>query len=257
VNGPAGREVRLFGTALMLLTRLPISGLAGFQEDWLPRSASWFPLVGLLVGGIAAAVFYLAHLLWPGTIPLLLAVAAGAWVTGGLHEDGWADTFDGFAAGRTRERILAVMKDSRIGAAGALGLILLVLSKLAALMLLPWTGVPAALIAAHVLSRWSSIPLMWGLPYARPEGGMAGPLAGRVSAGRLAAGTLLALLIAVPLLRWQILPAGLATLAAVALAGVFFRRRLGGITGDCLGAVNQLVELAVLLALAAHGPALP
>jgi adenosylcobinamide-GDP ribazoletransferase len=254
VNGRAGREVRLLGTALMLLTRLPLPGLAGFQEDWLPRSASWFPLVGALVGGIAAAVFFLASLLWSGPIPALLAVAAGAWVTGGLHEDGWADTFDGFAAGRTRERILAAMKDSRIGAAGALGLILLVAGKLSALALLPRTDIPAALVAAHVLSRWSSIPLMWGLSYARPEGGMAGPLAGRVSAGRLVAGTLLALLIAVPLLRWAALPAGLSALAAVLLSGFFFRRRLGGITGDCLGAVNQFVELAVLLALSAHGP---
>jgi adenosylcobinamide-GDP ribazoletransferase len=246
------QETRLFWTALTLLTRLPAPHLAGFQQEWLARSVPYFPLVGLIVGLLAAAVYYLASLFWPGPLPAVLALAMAAWVTGGLHEDGWTDVFDGFAASRERERILAVFKDPRVGAAGALALIFLILSKMAGLAVLPALEVPAALVAAHVLSRWSSIALLWRLPYARPEGGTAGPLAGRVTGGLLVAGTAIAFGIVAAVLREAALPALAAAAVSTVSAGLFFHRRLGGITGDCLGAANQLVELAVLLALAAH-----
>jgi adenosylcobinamide-GDP ribazoletransferase len=144
--------------------------------------------------------------------------------------------------------MLEVMKDSRIGAAGALALILLLLGKLSALATLSPVRAAAALIAAHVLSRWSHLPLLWKLPYARPEGGLAGPLAGRVPRERVVAGTVFSVLVAAGLLRWHALPALAAAAAATLASSVFFRRRLGGITGDCLGAANQLVELSVLLA---------
>lgn len=238
----------------MLLTRLPAPRLDGYQESWLSRSAAYFPLVGLLVGIFAAGVYWGASLLWPGPVPAVLALAAGALVTGGLHEDGWADVFDALAASREPKRMLEVMKDSRIGAAGGLALILLLLGKLGALGPMLPRRAAAVLIAAHVLSRWSHLPLLWKLPYARPEGGLAGPLAGSVSGWRVGAGTVLAVLITVAALRWQALPALAVALVATLAAGLFFRRRLGGITGDCLGAANQLVEAGVLLALAARWP---
>jgi adenosylcobinamide-GDP ribazoletransferase len=248
------REVRLPIVAFSFLTRLPVPSLKGFQEEWLALSAPWFPVVGSIVGLLAAAAWWLGTRLWTGPVPILLAVATAAWVTGGLHEDGWADVFDGFAASRDRPRILEVMKDSRIGALGALALLLLLLIKVAALASLPAARVPAALVVAHVLSRWSSVSLMWGLPYARPEGGLGRSLVGKVPGGRLAAGTLLALLIAAVALRRAAVPATATTLVAVLLAALVFRRRLGGITGDCLGAANQLVEVGVFLALAARLP---
>jgi adenosylcobinamide-GDP ribazoletransferase len=256
MSGRLGREWHLFWTAVTLLTRLPAPRSIGFEEQWLPRSSSYFPLIGLIVGLVAAAVYLLAALIWPGALPALLALSAAAWLTGGLHEDGWADLFDALAAGRDRERMLAVMKDSRIGALGALALILLMGAKLAALVSLPPARVPAALLAAHVLSRWSSLPLLFGLPYARPEGGMGHALAGEVSAGRLAAGTGAALIVTL-VLGWQALPVAVVAVAVTLASGFFFRARLGGITGDCLGAANQLVELAVLLTLAARCPVTP
>jgi adenosylcobinamide-GDP ribazoletransferase len=246
------QEVRLFWTAMTLLTRFPAPALAGFQEEWLPRSAPWFPVAGAAVGLLAATAYLLSGRLWSAPVPAVLALATAAWATGGLHEDGWADVFDGFASSRNRERILAVMKDSRIGASGALALVLLLFGKLAALMALSTPQAIAGLVAAHVLSRWSSLPLLWGMPYARPEGGLARPLVGQVSGLRFAAGTVLAGLITVPVLRWAAIPALIATVLAVITAGLVFRQRLGGITGDCLGATNQLAELSVLLALAAH-----
>jgi len=249
------QEVRLFWTAVTLLTRLPAPHLKGFQEDWLARSAPYFPVVGLIVGLLAAAVHRLAAFLWPEPVPAVLTLAATAWLTGGLHEDGWADLFDGLAA--PRERMLEAMKDSRIGSTGALALVLLLLGKLGGIVLLPAPRVTAALVAAHVLSRWSSLPLLWKLPYARPEGGMAHALAGGVSGARLLSGTLVAVLLVAGALRWTSLPALTVTVIATLAAGLFFRRRLGGITGDCLGATNQLVELGVLLALAARWPPMP
>ncbi len=247
-------EVRYFWTAIMLLTRLPVPRLKGFQEDWLARSAVYFPIVGLLVGLLAAAAHWGARFLWPEPVPAVLALAAAALVTGGLHEDGWADVFDALAASRDRKRMLEVMKDSRIGAAGALALLLLLLGKVSVLGTFSASSsgrAANALVAAHVLSRWSHLPLLWKLSYARAEGGLAGPLAGRVSGARVAAGTVLTVLITVTALYWAALPALAVALLATLAAGLFFRRRLGGITGDCLGAVNQLVELGVLLAVAA------
>lgn len=247
-------EGRYFWTAVMLLTRLPTPRLDDFQETWLARSAVWFPVVGLLVGCLAGGVFAVACVFWSESVAAVLALAAAALVTGGLHEDGWADVFDAIAAGTAsgdRRRMLEVMKDSRIGASGALALILLLLGKLGALATMPPVRAAAALIAAHVLSRWSHLPLLWKLPYARPEGGLAGPLAGRVTQERVVAGTVFAVLVAAGLLRWYALPALAAAAATTLASGLFFRRRLGGITGDCLGAANQLVELSVLLAAAA------
>jgi len=254
------QEVRLFWTAVTLLTRLPAPHLKGFQEDWLARSAPYFPVVGLIVGLLAAAVHRLAAFLWPEPVPAVLTLAAAAWLTGGLHEDGWADLFDGLAAsraGQEPQRMLEAMKDSRIGSTGALALVLLLLGKLGAIVLLPAPRVAAALVAVHVLSRWSSLPLLWKLPYARPEGGMARALAGGVSGARLLSGTLVAVLIVAAALLWTSLPALAVAAIATLGAGLFFKRRLGGITGDCLGATNQLVELGVLLALAARWPPMP
>jgi len=259
------REARYLATAFSLLTRLPVPGLAGFEESWLARSAAYFPLVGLAVGLVAAAAWLGARLFWPPPVAAVAALAAAAWMTGGLHEDGWADLFDGLAASRdrSRERMLAAMKDSRIGATSALALVLLLLAKLAALLALPVAEVPRSLLVAHVLSRWTILPLLWRLPYVRPEGGMARPLAGQVRGGRVVTGSVLALLATAGLFATASRPALPAAIAAItalvaaglaaAAAGLLFRRRLGGITGDCLGATQQLAEAVVLLALAARG----
>jgi adenosylcobinamide-GDP ribazoletransferase len=120
---------------------------------------------------------------------------------------------------------------------------------------MPPAEVPAALVAAHVLSRWSTLPLLRGLPYARTGGGVAAALTGGVAGSRLAAGTVGALLIVFLVLGKGACAPVAGAAAATAAAGLFFRARLGGYTGDCLGAANQLVELCVLLALAAHWPA--
>jgi len=241
------REWRLFWTAVSVLTRLPTPRLDGFTEDWLPRSEPDCGRSTRRSSRVRPKPCRSSTYSSARSPPRWRARS----MAGGLHEDGWADLFDALAASRERERMLAVMKDSHIGAVGALALVLLVAGKLAALTTLPTGAVPAALVAAHVLSRWSHLPLLWRLPYVRAGGGLTGALAGRVPAGRLAAGTVLALALAALALGRAALPAALAAAVAAAAAGLLFRHRLGGVTGDCLGAANQLVELGTLLVLLA------
>ncbi|WP_292057113.1 adenosylcobinamide-GDP ribazoletransferase, partial [Brevundimonas sp. UBA5936] len=137
-----GREARLFVCALQFLTRLPTPPLRDFQPEWIQQSARWFPLVGQVVGLIAAAILYGAAQVWSPWIAALLAVAAGVALTGGFHEDGLADTADGLGGGQTRARRLEIMKDSRLGSYGALTLGLTLALRVAALAMLvavsPW-----------------------------------------------------------------------------------------------------------------------
>lgn len=256
-------EVRLAGVALQFLTRVPVL-VRGFEPAWLQQSARHFPLVGLLVGAVVAAVLWAASCIWPVPIAVGLAIAAGIWLTGGFHEDGLADTCDGLGGAVERERALEIMKDSRLGSYGALGLVLTLALKGAALIALATRSLPLALAAcllAHTISRASAVALMAALPYAGDaEQAKAKPLATRIGAAGLAvalgwaAVSAIGLVLAAP----AVLPAARAALAVAAAAVValgcarWLRRRLGGFTGDTLGATQQWSELAVYLALAAY-----
>lgn len=252
---PAGRlgaELRSFLTGVMFLTRLPCPAWVGHDAEWLARSTVYFPAIGVLVGAWGGAVFWLASLGWPGWIAAVLSTAATVWLTGAFHEDGMADACDGFGGGWGTEQILAIMKDSRVGSYGVVGLGLTLLAKLGLLATFEPLDAVKALVAAHVLARWSSLPLIYALPYVREAGAKGKPFAASVTPLRLAIATGITLAAVVPLLGVQSLPALAATLAVTALAGRYFRAQIGGITGDCLGAANQVVEVAVYLALAFH-----
>src|ERR1700741_3659104 len=118
-------QLRLFFTALQFFTRLPVPRWVGFEAHWLNHASRYFPLVGLVVGPIAAAVYGAAAWLFPGPVAGMLSTAACIYATGAFHEDGFADMCDGFGGGMTAERVLEIMKDSRIGAYGAIGTICL------------------------------------------------------------------------------------------------------------------------------------
>ncbi len=246
------RQARLFFLALQFFTRLPIPRWVGFREEWLGQTARFFPLIGWIVGAISAAVFWGAARVLPLMPALLLATIAAVMLTGALHEDGFADVCDGFGGGMTRERILDIMRDSRIGVYGALGIVLLLGLRLSCLAALPAAGIVAALLAAHPLSRALATGLIWRLDYARSEG-KAAPIARRMSGAEVLfaapCGLLpLAALAWANYLPWQaaIAGAGMALLSAFYLARLFVRR-IGGYTGDCLGAVQQLSEAAFYL----------
>jgi adenosylcobinamide-GDP ribazoletransferase len=245
----------------MFLTRLPVPAWVGHDAHWLARSAPYFPLIGLIVGLWGALAFGLASLLWPPVVALVAAVTSTVWLTGAFHEDGLADTFDGMGGGWTPGEMLTIMKDSRIGTYGAVALLLTVTAKIGALHSLAqgadaWSevarAVGGALVAGHVLGRWSSLPLIRMLPYVQHSASKSKPFAASVTDARLAWGTLLAAGLVVLALGWSALGA-LGTAAGVTLVGgVWLRRTMGGITGDTLGAVNSLVEAAVYLSLAAQ-----
>lgn len=255
----APAALRVFGAAVMFLTRIPVPRALGYDPDDLARSTVWFPVVGLLVGGAGALALWAALHLWPPLVAAALSTAATAWLTGAFHEDALADSFDGFGGGYDRERILAIMKDSRVGSYALVGVALALLAKVGALATLAERDVGAAaraLVAAHVLGRWSSLPLIRWLPYVREDGAKSRPFAASVTTARLLVGSVLALALVAAALQ----PSGVAPLAAVLLAAVvvtalgarYFRRTLGGMTGDCLGAANQMVELVTYLVLAAR-----
>jgi adenosylcobinamide-GDP ribazoletransferase len=252
-------QLRLFFIALQFFTRLPIPRWVGFDADWLHHASRYFPAVGLVVGTVAAMVYGLAGLVWPPAVAVLLSTVAGIYLTGAFHEDGFADTCDGLGGGMTRQRVLEIMTDSRIGAYGAIGIGLLLALKCVTLSSLSPKVAMAALLIAHPLSRLASTALIWRLDYVKSEG-KAKPLAQRMSAAEfaIAAVTIVpipAALCFIGWLSWQSLAAGL--LVTVLAAGWMARKfvqRIGGYTGDCLGAVQQVTELAFYLAvLAATG----
>lgn len=243
-------RVRELRVALQFTTRLPL-GIAPASAEPGPdlAGASWaLPLAGLVVGGIGALVYWLGFAL--GLAPLLCAVpavAATILVTGALHEDGLADTADGFGGGTARERKLAIMRDSRTGTYGACALILSLLLRVAALAVLAEPALVATgLIAAHVAAR-APLPLFLRLvPPARVDGLSAGagrPDGARASAAMLVGAVALALLLA---------PVQ-AVLGAILLAAVFAgtswltMRQIGGQTGDVAGALEQAGEVLLLV----------
>lgn len=274
-------ELRLFFVAVQFLTRVPVPAWVGWQPQWLQDCLRHFPLVGALVGVWGALVLVVAAQWWPPAVAVGLSMAATVWLTGAFHEDGWADTCDALGGHVSRERALAIMKDSRIGAYGAIGLALMlglkatVLASLATPrlqelnsaetshvreVLLAWTAM--ALVWCHALSRLVPVVLIRLLPYAGDaEHAKAKPLAMQVSGAQVVAATLLTALVAGAM--WLCLaqagwPTGTLvtafgqTLVAVLIGGVFchrwYQRRLGGFTGDALGASQQICELVALLA---------
>ena len=243
-------ELSVFLLAVQFLTRCPVPFPALFTEARFIASARYYPLVGLLVGALAGGVFWLAHLFFPVALAVVLATAASLLATGAFHEDGFADTCDGLGGGATREESLEIMRDSRLGTYGAAGLGLMLAAKVLALAAAPAALIPWLLAAAHAASRASAVLAAAGGGYVR-DAGTARPVAAGVAPGSLA----LALVTAAAAVGglWfvtspAVMVAGLAGLTAghLVMRGLY-ERKLGGYTGDCLGAVQQTSELGLYL----------
>ena len=259
------RHLKLFQLALSFYTRLPgmaeVSQSVGNRCDRLPHSQTldykrlpqasvYLPLIGWLIGGICALVFYLADLLWPQTTAVILALIAGILLTGALHEDGFADACDGFGGGMDKQRILEIMKDSHIGVYGFIGLLLMLLLKISVLSATPAATVPLVLLAGHSISRLSPLLLMQRYEYAREQHSKASDAVYKPNFRELAFAAIIALLplTLLPVLcALAIIPVLLATL----LLGRYFFRRIGGYTGDCLGASQQVAETVFYLSVSA------
>lgn len=232
--------------AFQFLTRIPMPSPA-FHSDALSRSAKFFPVVGLVIGLGASLLFHLLapHLSRPITALLILTYLVV--ITGGLHEDGLADSADGFGGGWKREQVLAIMRDSRIGSFGAIALVLSLLARCLLLSALPANHFIALVVSAQVLCRWTTLPLSHFLRPARAEDGQGARVAYKVSRVSLAIGTLLTLAVIVYALRAAFWIPLLVSSGVTCLSARYCFRRIGGVTGDCFGATNQLTEIAVYL----------
>jgi len=239
------RTLREFLAAVQFLTRLPVPPFA-YEPGMVSRGAKFFPVVGALVAMGAIAIERVTRMHLPKEIIALLVLAYLIVITGGFHEDGLADTADALGSGGKKARMLEIMHDSRIGSYGSTALTVSLLARWLLLSSLPPARFAPYVLAAHVLCRWSSLPLSVLAASARADG-MGAQLAHKISPASLVIGSALAFLIAGYALRAQIwAPVG-AVAAVTVLSGLYFRSQIGGITGDCFGATNQIAEITVYL----------
>lgn len=249
------RQLELFFTALGFFTRIPVPAWVGWDPARLRPAAAYLPLVGWVVGVVGAASYLLFALLLPPSVAVVLSMAASVRLTGAFHEDGFADACDGLGGGWDKAQMLAIMKDSRIGSYAAIGMALMLLAKAVALIELGIDddlSVALALFAAHPLSRLAAVCLIQTLPYVRADdSAKSRPVAHRLPATGFALAAACGLLPLAALLPVEIAGALLATAVATLGLARLFRRRLGGYTGDLLGATQQLAELACYLGILA------
>ena len=259
-------EARLVLVAIQFLTRIPIPTFRKYDPQWLHQSSRYFPAVGLLIGILCAGVLWLASLLFTPLVAAVISTAFGIKLTGAFHEDGLADSCDGLGGGLTRERTLEIMKDSRLGTYGVLGLVSALLLKISLLAAMPLSVAIVALIVGHTASRLLCISLLTLLPYggeiehakAKPMAQQLTPLQALYSSGWLILTIILVTLmfpntmLQIGLGKWLL--ALILALVATHYMRRLLRRRLDGYTGDGLGATQQLSEIAIYIGLAASVP---
>ncbi|MBM0107523.1 adenosylcobinamide-GDP ribazoletransferase [Steroidobacter sp. S1-65] len=244
-------ELRLLLMAVQYFTRVPMPGWVGHSTEQLSGTARYLTTVGIFIGVVGAAVLWATSLILPAPLPVILSTAATLLLTGAFHEDGLADTFDGLGGGATRERALEIMKDSRVGTYGVAALVLTLLIKVAALSALPVTLAIVVLIAGHAFSRTCAVALLFAGRYVgNPELSRARAVAQPMGRGEF----LFAAIVGVAPLYW----CGMHAIAGVISALLvlyrlarWFVRRLGGFTGDTLGAAQQLTEITFYVAVLA------
>jgi len=256
-------ELRIYFTAQMFYTRLPCPAGTDHSAAYLNKATRYFPLIGWVVGTISYGVFVGSSMLWGQDIALLLAMLAGMLTTGAFHEDGLADACDGFGGGWSKSAILDIMKDSRVGTYGVVGLTMVLGLKFLAMRALaegmhfselPWHRIWLLLVMYHALARWTAIQLAFVSIYAREDAlSKVKPLAVEFGWREKVWAWIWGL---VPL-AWMGLENPwyfgllLPLLVLVLGAKAYFERWIGGYTGDCLGAVEQVAELGVWLGLVA------
>ncbi len=255
MSNPLVNELRALALAVQFLTRAPVPAGTAYNPQSMAASVRYYPLVGALIGGICAGVFVLAHVWFAGSVAVLLAVSAGLAITGAFHEDGLADTFDGIgAAANDRDHALEIMRDSRLGTYGTVALVMALGIKVAALSSLAPATVCVALVTAHGLSRFSSVAVMQTGRYVH-EAGAAAEVSKRLGTMGMSVVLLTGAALVAGMVVWLSAPAAILALAGLTaghgLMRLYFEPRLGGYTGDTLGAVQQASEIGLYLGLAA------
>jgi len=238
--------------AFSFLTIIPLSIKSGLREKDLATSMGYFPLVGLFIGGILTGINIFGGKIFPPYLTDLFIVLALTIITGGLHLDGLADTVDGLAGGDTKEKTLSIMKDSHTGPMGVLAIVFAILFKYMAILSMSASMKDKALLIMPVVSRWSMVAMAYFAPYARHEGGTGMVFVKNVSWTSLILASGFVIILTLIIGGWKTGGIVLFTVSVVTLLCIlYFIKRLGGVTGDILGAVNEVNEVMVLLILCA------
>jgi len=246
------RQLLIFLNAVMFYTRIPVPSWMTHDEEMLNKATIYFPVIGWIVGAVSALSLWGFSLLWPWPVAVLLSMVVSILLTGAFHEDGFADVCDGFGGGWTKLRILEIMKDSRVGVYGVTGLVLMLGLKFA---LLQSFSLPQALIAlgiAHPLSRFTALSFIYTHEYCREDAlSKVKPLAKQLPFFDLLLAGVFAAFPLVLLILWQVQAFYLGVILPLILVkwylGRYFQKWIQGYTGDCLGATQQVAELAVYL----------
>jgi len=242
------KHLHIFLNAIMFYTRIPVPKNLPYSDEILNRSTRYFPFIGWIVGGIGAAVFYGLQFVFPPELAILLSMLATIVTTGAFHEDGFADFCDGFGGSYTRERILTIMKDSRIGTYGSIGLAGMLAAKFMSLHAINVANIPLILLAGNSLSRLMPILVIYTSKYSREDATSKTKPIGKKGKGF---DFILALFFGLAFLIFIPLSFSLAIVPVLMLTTFIFRRyitrKIGGYTGDCLGALQQIAEVEFYL----------
>ncbi|MGM8362156.1 adenosylcobinamide-GDP ribazoletransferase [Flavobacterium sp. ARAG 55.4] len=252
------KELHIFFTAVLFYTRIPCPKNINHHPDYLNKASRYFPLIGWIVGGISFVVYYLSAFVFSNEIAVILSIIASILVTGAFHEDGFADVCDGFGGGWTKEKILLIMKDSAIGAYGAIGIVLLFLLKFQSLVQLTnkvqisdsGLGVLLLLITAHSLSRLAAISIVFTHEYSREDAtSKSKPIAQNFTWREVIGAFFFGLLplFALSFIYAQMLLVVIPVFIFRYFLARYFQKWIDGYTGDCLGATQQVCEVVFYL----------
>lgn len=241
------RELNIFFTGLSFFTRIPFPKWANFKKEYQHEAIKYFPIAGLIIGGVAALVFYVSNILLPFNLAVILSMVATALLTGALHEDGFMDVCDGFGGGWTKERILEIMKDSLIGAFGVTGIIFLILTKFYCQFSISANQLPWILIAAHSTTRMAAATLVNTHQYARVENSKAKDYSQKLSIGNFIFMVLTGIVPLALLGNAKFFLIIIPVYLCKFLLGRYYNKWINGYTGDCIGATQQVCEIVFYL----------
>lgn len=247
-------QFHIFLNALMFYTRIPVPAWMKYDENMLNKATVYFPIIGWIVAGVSGLIFYMTSRVFNPEISILLSMVASILTTGAFHEDGFADVCDGFGGGWTKEKILEIMKDSRVGTYGSVGLILILAIKFFSLEILDNQTIIWSLFIAHSLSRFVALSYIFTLDYVREDAlSKAKPIAKKMPFRDLSIAFCIAI---IPLLIYLIKTGNFFLLLMFPLLilihlylSYFFKKWIGGYTGDCLGATQQVAEVVIYLSI--------
>lgn len=267
INKNMKKQLHIFFTALMFYTRIPCPKNIDHNPDYLNKASRYFPLIGWIVGGISFIIYYIGVVLFTNEIAVILAIIAGILTTGAFHEDGFADVCDGFGGGWTKEKILLIMKDSAIGAYGAIGVVLLFLLKFQSLIQLMNSiqntefiiynlqfTIFLLFVSAHSISRLSAISIVFTHQYSREDASSKSkPIAKNFTWKEVVGALFFGLLplVILSFFQWQLLLVLIPVFISRFFLARYFQKWIDGYTGDCLGATQQVCEVIFYLSIIA------